>query len=1600
MQVHSITGRRCLLIGEQSLLAQCGQQLLQAGFSIVTVVSSDEQCIAWAAAESIPVVSWGENSLTKVLADVTFDLLLSITNLRLLPSDLITRPNTLAINFHDGPLPAMRGLNTPMWALLEGREQHAINWHLIVSELDRGPILVTETFPIDPDDTAFTLNAKCYAAGVQGFALVLGKLQSGQFETQTQPQVADERLYRAADRPDHAGFIHAGMSLAQMQRIVQALDTGPYLNPVTAAKFSLNGRMFALQSVQPADADHLEKSTCNTVLHAMVVQAEQRDLQSQQFDLQLIWDDQPLTFIRVKALDGQVVVPQDLVGQTVEPLSEQAVTEIAALARFMGTAEAHWVRESQYFEPTAFAYSEVAIQRDVKTLKLQMPATQLAPELVVLAYCAKLADQSQVAFALEADQSSASPACARLILPVKPVQLQFEDSLLPVQHHLLDHWQSVNMRAPLCIDTISRRRIDESLLRAPIVMMRTESRFSEWQQLPQYDGIAFYMDAQHQLHIAVAGGCVKPLQDIADEIHFFAEQVDTTPFADIALINQKQLAQIKAQACGHKLAFDLKNAHVLTQLKRQVITSPDATAVVFQRQSLTYSQLDHLAGKVAQRLQTLGVNQGDRVGLMLPRGLHLMPAMLGILYAGAAFVPMDPVYPSDRLEHMATDAGLDLILCEQPSALQISARQVSWSSLELELLEPLARPVLSDGLAYMIYTSGSSGRPKGVMVEHGQLANFCEAMTRVIPGVAQQDQRGAGSAWLAVTSISFDISILELLWTLCQGMKLVIYDGADLQPGGAKSQASEQTGSNPQHQSRQDLQHLAKPVDFSLFYWNLATHDDVPGAERYRVLLDGARYGDQNGFKAVWTPERHFGEFGGLYPNPAVSSAAVATITDTIQIRAGSCVVPLHHPIRVAEDWAMVDNLSNGRVGLSAAAGWMPDDFVILPKNFENAKEKMFSSLEQIRKLWRGETVSFPGPKGDVAVRTLPRPVQPELPVWVTTAGNPENFRIAGELGLNLLTHLLGQTPGELGEKIKIYHDAWRKAGHAGQGLVSLMLHTFIAETDAEAKAIAREPMKNYLKTALFLVKSAAWEFPTFKQLSESQGKSLDEYFATISEEDMDALLDFAFERYYTTSGLFGSPERCIRMVDDLKGIGVGEIACLIDYGIDTQKVLAHLPFIKQVMQASQPGQKPQQTIPAAAQETFGFAELMTRENITHFQCTPSMARLLMLDEEIKSSLTQLDAMLLGGEALPLDLAQTLASTIKGSLLNMYGPTETTIWSSVDQMTPQPAAVSLGQPIANTQLVVMNSRQQPVPVGCVGELFIGGAGVVPGYWQRPDLTSERFVADTLGWSSTGRWYRTGDLVRYVNGRLVYLGRNDFQVKIRGYRIELGEIESKLLALDGVREAVVSAVVTQRSSEPRLVGYYTLEKDATLDADDLRAHLAISLASFMVPSVFMRLDAMPLTPNAKIDRARLPVPQAKSLSHAWSGRPASSPATELAGNAGEANESNSQTADTAGSSETEQLVLSIWQEVLGVNDLRVDDNFFEKGGHSLLVVDVIARLKPLFSKPVRLVDFFRFPQVRALVNFLSKDDTQPQANTTVAAAQSRGAARRAARRGKS
>jgi len=333
---------------------------------------------------------------------------------------------------------------------------------------------------------------------------------------------------------------------------------------------------------------------------------------------------------------------------------------------------------------------------------------------------------------------------------------------------------------------------------------------------------------------------------------------------------------------------------------------------------------------------------------------------------------------------------------------------------------------------------------------------------------------------------------------------------------------------------------------YSLFYFGGETYD---AKNKYQFYLEAAKFADKHGFEAIWTPERHFDTVGSLYPNPACLSAALATITERVQLRSGSVVVPLHDPIRIAEEWSVVDNLSNGRVGLALAVGWHTRDFVLSPGKFMQRAEQIVKGTNELKALWAGEKISRKdGLNNDVEVEIFPKPLSKELPLWITAAGNPETFIEAGKQGSNILTHLLGQTVPELMEKIALYRRTLAEHAHDPEkGKVTVMIHTFLGNEHQQTLEKAKGPFIEYMKGHISLL----------KPLLSSQGMQEKD----INMMDVEEIAGFAFERYIHASALIGTPESSLAVVSSLVDAGVNEFACLIDW-IDTDLALQGLPYI------------------------------------------------------------------------------------------------------------------------------------------------------------------------------------------------------------------------------------------------------------------------------------------------------------------------------------------------------------------------------------------------------------------------------------------------------
>ncbi len=352
---------------------------------------------------------------------------------------------------------------------------------------------------------------------------------------------------------------------------------------------------------------------------------------------------------------------------------------------------------------------------------------------------------------------------------------------------------------------------------------------------------------------------------------------------------------------------------------------------------------------------------------------------------------------------------------------------------------------------------------------------------------------------------------------------------------------------------------MSQMPELSLFFFSADSEERRD--RKYQLLLDSAAFADAHGFSAVWTPERHFQRFGGLYGSPSVTGAALAVTTRRIGIRAGSVVLPLQNPLRVAEEWAMIDNLSNGRVAISAAPGWHVNDFVLSPSTYESRHQDMYRKLEIVRRLWRGEKVSLPNGAGNsIDVGILPSPIQKELPIWVTGKSD-DTFFNAGKHGFNVLTanFALKHDLKDFARKAAIYREAIQ-THHGRPGHITLMAHTYVGEDAESIQRIAAPALAEYIRINIGM------------QQEHDAGGNADRGFTSLSAKEREIVVRNQVNNDLRSPLSFiGTLEHCAEQAESLRTHGVDEIACLIDFGVGLDQVMDSLRRLATLIEKPEP---------------------------------------------------------------------------------------------------------------------------------------------------------------------------------------------------------------------------------------------------------------------------------------------------------------------------------------------------------------------------------------------------------------------------------------------
>ncbi|HEX5750369.1 MAG TPA: amino acid adenylation domain-containing protein, partial [Archangium sp.] len=739
-------------------------------------------------------------------------------------------------------------------------------------------------------------------------------------------------------------------------------------------------------------------------------------------------------------------------------------------------------------------------------------------------------------------------------------------------------------------------------------------------------------------------------------------------------------------------------------LARRAASTPQAVAIAREGQTWTLGELMARARGLAARLHALGVKRGEPVVVCLEPSPEKLMALWGVLEAGASVVTLAPS-ELGSLPHYAPEGASAPVLLTWRGL--VTAQRLEPSRvLHVEALEETREnasasagakdSVRPEDPAWLLPAGAS--QPAWVLTQRGLLHLFETLDARLKPS--------EGSTWLAAAENAVERPELEGLWALSRGLRVLF--------------PSQEVSASLLHLRGENIR--SRAVDLSLMFF--ANDEDSMRGAKYELLLEGAKFADANGFSAVWTPERHFHAFGGIYPQPALLACAVATVTRHLSLRAGSVVLPLHDPLLVAEQWSVADNLSQGRVGVSVATGWHVQDFSYAPHHYENRRDILLENLRTLRAVWRGEKLKRKGGGGvDVEVGLRPLPVQRELPIWLTATSNPETFRMAGELGAGVLTGMLAHSFEELKAKVGLYRDAWRRNGHPGRGHITVMLHTFIGDDDREVLETVHKPLLGYFRGSVDIVAS----------LAALQGFKGD--IAKVPEADVQAILERGFEHYAYHAGLIGSVDSGVKRMEVVRQADVDEVACLIDFGLDNQIVLEGLRKLAEVRQRSEElaAGRQEQVLVESRQGVDSLVELARSSGEVLMHTSARLARSLAELPDARQALAPLKALVL--EESSAELARALREAAGVPVLRR---------SVVADGSLVPRAPEEELP-AEVQRWVLDEAHQPVPAGVVGELALYGAGLPQDLWRASREDHQRWVPHPL--SASERLYRTGRYVR-------------------------------------------------------------------------------------------------------------------------------------------------------------------------------------------------------------------------------------------------------------
>ncbi|NHI05593.1 hypothetical protein STPH2_0956 [Streptomyces sp. KO7888] len=767
----------CVVIGEETLLVECTRLLVARGHTVAAVVSPATELLDWAGEEGLPAVPFGAD-LAERLAPLRFDYLFSIANLRMLPEEVLALPTRLPVNFHDGPLPRHAGLFATSWAILDGDKQHGVTWHVMHLEADAGDVLKRRTVPVDPAATVHDLDVACFEAGVESFAELVDELAAG--TVVRTPQDLDLRTYHGRyDGLPGGGVFDWRRPAAELDALVRATAFGRRRNDLGTALLMHGDDLLAVRAVEVTDRP-------STAGPGTVVDAGPDALT-------VATGDQDVRLTDLATLAGErldpVALAGELDGRFPQP-TDAAVAELAEAARAAHRQERRWLRTLRSLRPVlpprfgptnpvARPAGPVALPEALRERGTEPERPALAAALAFLVRLTR-GDERHVAVSVP---RTASPAASGILAPDVPLHVPegLPDLTLSGLTELIGTaLDGLRDRPPYRRDLPLRHPELTGAARTglPVAVVLPGGAAE-----PGDRPLTVRVDADGAVGFHAGAGLTADHERwLAGHFAAFLDALAADPHRPLGTADLL-VPEEREQLLGrwNDTDEDYPREATVTRLVTDIAcAAPDTTAVRFQDRALGYGELDEAADRLARHLAGLGAGPGTVVGVHLERSPELLVGLLAVLRTGAAYVPIDPIYPPARIGHMLQDSGARLVVTDEKLGGTLAEFPVTPVPVSSALTAgPPAAPLDRsdpDAPAYVIYTSGSTGLPKGVQVGHRALVNFLWTMARR-PGFDSRD------SLLALTTVCFDIAGLELYLPLVRGGTVEVLPAAEAADG-------------------------------------------------------------------------------------------------------------------------------------------------------------------------------------------------------------------------------------------------------------------------------------------------------------------------------------------------------------------------------------------------------------------------------------------------------------------------------------------------------------------------------------------------------------------------------------------------------------------------------------------------------------------------------------------------------------------------------------------------------------------------------------------------------------------------------------------------